>query len=66
MSPIVAVAGIRWGCIGNDYQKVGLSEVLSMFAGYLPDERAQTSFVCEDPEWVKFCIDVLVDPGSYQ
>lgn len=52
--------------IGKNYNTVGISEVLSTFAGYLLDERAATSFFREDPEWVKFCIDVLADPGSYQ
>ena len=41
---------------------------MPVFADYLlrtPAQRAQ-SFVREDPEWVKFCIDVLADPESYQ
>lgn len=52
--------------IGKQYNTAGTSEVLSMFADYLLDERAATRFFREDTEWVKFCIDVLADPGSYQ
>lgn len=52
--------------IGKDYNvtNIGGSEVLSMFADYMISPR--TNFIREDPEWVKFCIDVLADPGSYQ
>jgi len=53
--------------IGKDYSVNGIggTEVLSMFADYVTDQKRE-SFIRDDPEWVKFCIDVLADPGSYQ
>ena len=54
--------------IGRDYPHPAGYEVMPVFADYLlrtPAQRAQF-FVREDPEWVKFCIDVLADPESYQ
>ena len=54
--------------IGKVYTQAESSEVLPVFGTYIgstPERRAIYP-LRDDPEWVKFCIDVLADPGSYE